>query len=271
MHWHRSHLHDLSQRSLCILLQWGSASISLSVLARLLHKSTEVTRLAMRPWQEQGIVSVELDTPNADPVYSLNYRRAQDVHRNVRQALYEHAALGELYFAYGSNMNPARLEARGIPPRFVARAHARGYVLGFPRRMRDGGGVAGMLPKPNGVVEGVLYLFSDEQFSILDRFEDAPRAYFRTPLIIAVGPSPRDQPVVPRLAVTTYEAVPGMPAAPTAEYLSHMITGARFWHLSQTAVRALESVTPLGDERSSGIVSRRYERRSVRRRKRKKR
>lgn len=271
MHWHRSHLHDLSQRSLCILLQWGSASISLSALARLLHKSSEVTRLAMRPWQERGIVSVESDTPSGDPVYALNYRHIHTVQRHVRQALYEHAALGELYFAYGSNMNPARLEARGIPPRFVARAHARGYILGFPRRMRDGGGVAGMLPKAGGVVEGVIYLFSDEQFTILDRYEDAPRAYFRTPLTVAVGPSPREQPIVPRLSVITYEAVPGTPAAPMADYLGHMITGARFWHLSPATVRALESVTPLDDPRSAGSVTRRYERRSVRRRKRKKR
>lgn len=270
MHWHRSHLHDLSQRSLCILLQWEGASITLSVLARLLHKSSEVTRLAMRPWHEQGIVTMDSSKQGADPVYSLNFRRAHAVHRNVRQALYEHAALGELYFAYGSNMNPARLEARGIPPRFVARAHARGYVLGFPRRMREGGGVAGMLAKANGVVEGVLYLFSDEQFAILDRYEDAPRSYFRTPLTVAVGPSPREQPIVPRLSVITYEAVPGTPAAPTAEYLGHMIAGARFWGLSPATVRTLESVVPLEDEHG-GVVTRRYERRTVRRRKRRKR
>ena len=161
MHWHRSHLHDLSQRSLCILLQWEGASITLSVLARLLHKSSEVTRLAMRPWHEQGIVTVDSSKQGADPVYSLNFRRAHAVHRNVRQALYEHAALGELYFAYGSNMNPA--PGQGIP-RFVA-GLTRGYVLAFPENGRAAAWRA--CSRGDGVVEGVLYLFSDEQFAML--------------------------------------------------------------------------------------------------------
>lgn len=248
MHWHRSHFHDLSQRSLCVLLQWGSGPVRLSSLARLLHKSADVTRLALRPWEQQGIVNVRIDTQKSEPLYTLNTRHTATVQRSVKQALYEHAALGELYFAYGSNMNPARLENRNIPPRFISRAHARGYTLGFPRRMRDGGGVAGMLPSPDGVVEGALYLLSDEQFATLDRYEDAPRAYFRTPLLVAVGSSPSERPIAPRLSVVTYEAVPGTPAAPTAEYLGHMILGAKFWPLSSKTIGDLEAITPLREQ-----------------------
>lgn len=269
MHWHRSNLHDLSQRSLCVLLQWGQNPLSLGELARFVQKSPEVTRLAMRPWEQQGIVNTRLDAPDTEPLYYLNTRYAATVQRHVKQALYEHAALGELYFAYGSNMNPQRLEARGIPPRFVARAHSRGYILGFPRRMRDGGGVAGMLRTREGIVEGALYLLSDEQFDILDRYEDAPRSYFRTPLLITVAASPAEQPIVPRLCVITYEAVPGSPSAPTADYLEHMITGAKFWHLSPRTIRSLESITPL---REGGLSSSsRVGVRTIRRSKRKKR
>lgn len=247
LHWHRSHFNDLSQRSLGILLQWGSSPVPLSTLAKVLHKSPEVVRLAIRPWEQQGVVDVRYDEHKTEPHYALVLRHIAEVQRSVKQAFYEHAALGELYFAYGSNLNPARLEGRGIPPRFVSRAYARGYTLGFPRRLRDGGGVAGMIPSADSIVEGALYLMSDEQFKILDRYEEHPRAYFRTPLIVTVAPTPNDRPIVPRLCVVTYEAVPGTSAPPTAEYLGHMITGARFWQLSQETLGFLESITPLRD------------------------
>lgn len=233
------------------MLQWTGGPLTLSELARLLHKSPEVVRLAVRPWEQQGVLTAGYDNKGkSEPVYSLVPRYIADVQRAVKQALYEHAALGELYFAYGSNMNPARLEARGIPPRFVSRAHARGYTLGFPRRLRDGGGVAGMLPAADGVVEGVLYLMSDEHFKTLDKYEEAPRAYFRTPLIVTVAASPNDIPIVPRLCVVTYEAVAGSAAPPAPDYLGHMITGARFWHLSPHAIGRLESITPLKEDSS---------------------
>ena len=186
MHWHRSHLHDLSQRSLCILLQWEGASITLSVLARLLHKSSEVTRLAMRPWHEQGIVTMDSSKQGADPVYSLNFRRFTPSTQRTPGAL-RTRGLGELYSPTDRTCT-ARLEARVFRP--VVAGSARGYVLGFPRRMgwRGRGGHA-----PEGERRVSIHLFSDEQFAILDRY-----GLHRTsaPLTVAVGPS-REQPIVP--------------------------------------------------------------------------
>lgn len=245
VHWHRSNFNDLSQRSLCILLQSDTQALHLTALSRLLYKSPEITRLAMRPWEQQGILSKTMDEQAGEPLYTLNTRYLGEVTRCVTRALFDHAALGELYFAYGSNLNPARLEARGIVPRFVARAHAQGYTIGFPRRMRDGGGVAGMLPAPNGIVEGVIYLLTDTEFALLDQYEEAPRSYFRTPRIVQVAAAPTARPLVRRLCTTTYEAVPGVPAAPTEDYLAHMITGARHWGLSSKTVNDLESIQPL--------------------------
>jgi len=277
MRWHHAHFHNIAQRSLCIVMQSFPKSLTLTALARKLHKSAEVTKRAIHVWQQQDIVVAEFDEEQQDVVYTLRSRTQRQVQQWIKTAFMHHAALGELYFAYGSNLNPERLVARGIRPQFLARAHATEYTLGFPRRMRDGGGVAGMIPSPGDVVEGAIYLFSQQDFHVLDKYENTPISYFRTPIMVTVGASPKSRPLVARLCTITYEAIPGTAAAPSADYLEHIVIGAKFWDLSPKTIDYLQSIEPIVSERhvrssvqrSSLTHSRR--RRIIRRRRRRRR
>lgn len=77
------------------------------------------------------------------------------------------------YFAYASNMNRRQVEVR------VQRAQLRwmaarldGYALQFNKRSRvDQSGKANIVPDGSGVVWGVLFELSEEEFQRLARFE----------------------------------------------------------------------------------------------------
>ena len=64
------------------------------------------------------------------------------------------------YFAYGSNMNPARMQARGLSVSEVLPGRLPGYGLCFDKRAADrapGRAYANIRYQRDGVVEGVLY------------------------------------------------------------------------------------------------------------------
>lgn len=74
------------------------------------------------------------------------------------------------YFAYGSNMNPCRMHDR-IP---AARRVGTGFVIGWEVRERL---YANLEPKPGNRTDGVLYLLTETELNLLDRFEGYPRVY----------------------------------------------------------------------------------------------
>ena len=77
------------------------------------------------------------------------------------------------YFAYASNMNRRQIEAR------VQRTQLRwmvarldGYAVQFNKRSTvDQSGKANIVPDGSGVVWGVLFELSEEEFQRLARFE----------------------------------------------------------------------------------------------------
>lgn len=78
----------------------------------------------------------------------------------------------DLYFAYGSNLDPHQMTARCPQARFVARAELREHRLvfgGFSRRWR--GAVASVEPAPGYVVPGCVYTLGPGELELLDRFE----------------------------------------------------------------------------------------------------
>jgi gamma-glutamylcyclotransferase (GGCT)/AIG2-like uncharacterized protein YtfP len=85
------------------------------------------------------------------------------------------------YFAYGSNMNIKRMEARGV--RFSNRLKAclSGYNLKFNKisTRSAGEGVANIVKEENGIVEGVLYEITKEGIENLDKHEKYPFEYDR--------------------------------------------------------------------------------------------
>ena len=68
------------------------------------------------------------------------------------------------YFAYGSNMNPARMQARGLRVREAMSGYLPGYRLCFNKRATDraaGRAYANIQHHAGGRVEGVFYRLHD--------------------------------------------------------------------------------------------------------------
>jgi cation transport regulator ChaC len=100
------------------------------------------------------------------------------------------------YFAYGSNMNPARMQARGLAVLEALPGGLSGYRLCFNKRAMDrapGRAYANILHARGGLVEGVLYRLQDAgEITKLDHFEGTPIYYSREclPIVTAHGVQP---------------------------------------------------------------------------------
>ena len=147
------------------------------------------------------------------------------------------------YFAYGSNMNPARVAERGIDYGEVRAAVLHGYGLRFEKRSRDrdGAGHANVVWAPSERVEGVLFTLSRPgEVGKMDRFELAPVNYSREVVVVATGDGP--------MAAWTYFAnaavlAPGL--SPPRWYLDHLLAGREF--LSSEYFERLESIECAGE------------------------
>ena len=99
------------------------------------------------------------------------------------------------YFAYGSNMNPARMQARGLSVVEALSGRLPGYGLCFNKRAMDrapGRAYANIRHQRDAVVEGVLYRLQDaDEIAKLDHFEGTPEAGAGEP----VEPAADDDPV----------------------------------------------------------------------------
>lgn len=90
--------------------------------------------------------------------------------------------MDEYYFAYGSNMNPERMAARGLVYDHAARGLLEHYELRFNKKASDlkNASYANVEPSQGNLVEGVLYkLVDDQQIFKMDPFEGVPNLYTR--------------------------------------------------------------------------------------------
>ena len=141
------------------------------------------------------------------------------------------------YFAYGSNMNPARMQARGLAVLEALPGRLPGYGLCFNKRAMDrapGRAYANIQYAREGLVEGVLYrLESAREITKLDHFEGTPIYYSREcfPVMTAHGVQ----------AAWVYIANPAFREEgllPSQDYLAHLLAGrellseAYYWALA---------------------------------------
>ncbi len=130
------------------------------------------------------------------------------------------------YFAYGSNMNPARVEARGLLVERAEGARLAGFRLQFDKtsKKHPDVGHANLVYAPDSVVEGVLYwLESPGEIAKMDPFESAPVNYSREVVrVVAVSGS---------ITTWTYFANPAVRREglkPPRSYLEHLLAGEPF-------------------------------------------
>ncbi|MEM7220528.1 MAG: gamma-glutamylcyclotransferase family protein [Pseudomonadota bacterium] len=148
-----------------------------------------------------------------------------------------HTASEYWYFAYGSNMNPARVRERKLPFDLVCPGRLTGFELSFNKRsgVVPGAGHANILRRAGAVVEGVLYrLPSAASIERMDPFERYPINYTRR-LVAIDRPAPSMGREALRALAWTYFATPAASAdaeettlLPETEYLAHLTAGAAF-------------------------------------------
>lgn len=141
---------------------------------------------------------------------------------------------GHYYFAYGSNMNPARLEARIGAPRRALSGRLDGWRLCFDKRSSVAGiSHANVQPEAGAIVEGVLYeLLNIGQLLEMDPYEGRPQEYERHLMTLDTAEGPR--------AGWVYVAQPDRVDArcrPAREYLVHLLAGRDY--LSESYYRRL--------------------------------
>ena len=84
-----------------------------------------------------------------------------------------------LYFAYGSNMLPARLQRRCGSARLVGCAEATGFDLKFSKVSNDGSGKATLLKADDVLTPGALFEIASCDLDALDSAEGAGAGYDR--------------------------------------------------------------------------------------------
>ena len=135
--------------------------------------------------------------------------------------------MSDWYFAYGSNMNPARVKARGIAYQQLSPGLLENHQLSFNKRATGKPGIAyANIDYAKGrVVEGVLYqLKVAEDIALMDPFEGHPVRYRREVLPIHTGQGAE--------LAWVYLANPAMIASkllPERAYLNHLLAGKEWY------------------------------------------
>ncbi|RMH44075.1 MAG: gamma-glutamylcyclotransferase [Deltaproteobacteria bacterium] len=121
-----------------------------------------------------------------------------------------------IYFAYGSNMSRARLEARVGRVVDLGAARLDGYRHAFAKPGLDGSGKGAILVDPNDHVWGVRYELNARQVAVLDDFEGLGTDYRRATVDVAGEPA---------ITYVQVRVVDGL--RPTDDYLQYYLDGMR--------------------------------------------
>ncbi len=132
------------------------------------------------------------------------------------------------YFAYGSNMNPARMRARGLHYTSVQGGRLTGFALRFNKLAegKQGVGYANIIFSPGSCVEGLLYeLPGAEDIVLMDSFEGTPCRYSREAFTIATAGGC----LLPAWVYIANPAWIDQHLHPEEPYLAHLLAG-KEWH-----------------------------------------
>jgi len=132
------------------------------------------------------------------------------------------------YFAYGSNMNPARLVDDRLRPRGVTvqqrlPAVLPDWALAFnkPWAKFNGAGAANIVPKAGGRVYGTINLMLPAGLDILDEYEGVATGQYRRQPITVFGSDGHPVSTITYIA----ENVAAGELLPHRDYLAHLLAG----------------------------------------------
>lgn len=152
-----------------------------------------------------------------------------------------HLAKPILYFAYGSNMNPAQMAIRCRGCKKVAVARLSGYRLDFfGHSQRWDGGEETVIIAPGERVLGVVYELSHSALDRLDAWQgvrlDGSGRYFHSPAEV-IGLDGKVYPVL-----IYRKDILGEPRPPSTEYLAYILAGAEEQALPTEYIARLRAV-----------------------------
>lgn len=138
-----------------------------------------------------------------------------------------------LYFAYGSNMLPARLLGRCPSAKAVGLRVARAWSLEFSKASKDGSGKATLVSAPNSAIPGVIFEIDLAEREHLDQHGGVGFGYRRADAFAVEGAT---------IPTSTYLGTSLDPALqPFDWYLATVIAGAEHHGLDAAHITALRS------------------------------
>ncbi len=144
-----------------------------------------------------------------------------------------------LYFAYGSNMRSARLRARVGPVRALGPGRLPHHALRTDKPGRDGTAKANLRSCPGSAVYGVVFELAEAALELLDGFEGGYRRE-RVRVELATGETVE--------AVTYVSERRGADRRLAADYLEHLLAGAREHALPDAWIAVLEALPRRGPD-----------------------
>lgn len=140
------------------------------------------------------------------------------------------------YFAYGSNLDLARMFRRCPSARVLGPARLSGFDLRFAGHSRRWNASTATIAPGRGEVVGILYELDDDALCRLDAFEGAPHVYTRDCQEVITDHGDCVEAVV-------YALPPSIRAgAPDPDYVRLMLHGLRRWGLPVDGVLAATQV-----------------------------
>ncbi|WP_018076056.1 gamma-glutamylcyclotransferase family protein [Novosphingobium nitrogenifigens] len=144
-----------------------------------------------------------------------------------------------LYFAYGSNMLPARLLGRCPSAKALGLGVARAWNLEFSKASQDGSGKATLVAAPNSAIPGVIFEIDLSEREQLDRHEGVGFGYKRDDDFVVEGSTVTTSSY---LGTSLDQAL-----RPFDWYLATVIAGAEHHQLDADHVAALRSTLFVDD------------------------
>lgn len=142
------------------------------------------------------------------------------------------------YFGYGSNLDETYFKQWTPSAKRVTTARLPNYEIQFRKYSTDlEGGISSIVPKPGGLVQGVVYTIKKEEIEALDILEDVPLGIYNRETFKVVAPDGKWY-----NADLYYVANPKGPFTPSLKYLGYMIKGAKAQGINQPWIDYLEDL-----------------------------
>lgn len=153
-----------------------------------------------------------------------------------------HKGSNQLFFAYGSNMNPGQISCRCFKPEACAVACLADHKLSFfGSSRRWDGGEATVTPKAGEDVWGVVYKLTLTDSERLDSWQDVrldgTGAYFHYPTVVLDADGIEYQVLIYKRFLS------GEPSSPSEEFMATVISGAVAHGLPAAYLEKLKAVT----------------------------